>query len=126
MSKILVTGGAGFIGSHTCLSLLENNYDVVVIDSFINSSEISINRVEDLYDSRKLKENKIELFKGDVRCKDDLENIFQKSNSEEKPIKAVIHFAGLKSVSESLRSPLMYWDNNILGTINLLNGNAKK
>ena len=121
MSKILVTGGAGFIGSHTCLSLLENNYDVVVIDSFINSSEISINRVEDLYNSRKLKKNKIELFEGDVRCKDDLENIFQKSNSEEKPIKAVIHFAGLKSVSESLRSPLMYWDNNILGTINLLN-----
>tara|TARA_B100000073_G_scaffold346278_1_gene357307 strand:- start:3025 stop:4077 length:1053 start_codon:yes stop_codon:yes gene_type:complete len=125
MSTILVTGGAGFIGSHTCLSLLEHNYDVIVIDSFINSSPISIDRVRNIYDSKKLKDKKIELFKGDLRSIEDLEGVFDVFNSQGKPIKAVIHFAGLKSVSESFKNPLIYWDNNLLSTINLLNAMIK-
>ena len=79
MSKILVTGGAGFIGSHTCLSLLEKNYDVVVIDSLINSSSISLERVRRIYENREVKDKKIELIKGDLRSEKDLNNIFLRS-----------------------------------------------
>ena len=125
MSTILVTGGAGFIGSHTCLSLLENNYDVIVIDSFFNSSPISIDRVRRIYNSKKLNDKKIKLFCGDLRSIKDIEEVFDVYNSKGKPIKAVIHFAGLKSVSESFKNPLIYWENNLLSTINLLSAMHK-
>ena len=120
MSKILVTGGAGYIGSHTCLALLEKNYDVVVIDSFTNSSPVSLERVNKIYRTKAVNNRNIEVIKGDLRSKNDLQNIFNKSKKEGNPIIAVIHFAGLKSVRQSLDNPLAYWDNNVVGTINLL------
>ena len=116
MSKILVTGGAGFIGSHTCLKLLENNYKVIVVDSFCNSNPIVLKRVEKIYN----KNNCIEIYGFDLRDKNSLEDLFFKSASEGEHINSVIHFAGFKSVGDSMRNPLEYWDNNLISTINLL------
>lgn len=108
--KILVTGGAGYIGSHTCLALLEADYEVVVVDNLSNSSMHSMERVEELA-AKKLK-----FYKEDLLNEDGLSDIFAK----EKP-DAVIHFAGLKAVGESVAKPLWYYYNNITGTLNLLN-----
>ncbi|MDH5182542.1 MAG: UDP-glucose 4-epimerase GalE [Gammaproteobacteria bacterium] len=105
---VLVTGGAGFIGTHTCIELLENGYNVIVIDNLSNSSKISLDRV------RKITGNSIEFFHDDVRDKDALNKIFTNYD-----VGAVIHFAGLKAVGESVAKPLEYYDNNIGGTINL-------
>jgi UDP-glucose 4-epimerase len=107
--KILVTGGAGYIASHTDLELLNVGYDVVVIDNLCNSSPESIKRVE------KLTGKNIKFYENDIRDKDVLLNIFEREK-----IDAVIHFAGLKAVGESCEIPLAYYNNNIIGTINLL------
>lgn len=107
--KILVTGGAGYIGSHTCVQLLENGYDILVADNLINSSEESIRRVE------KITGRHIPFFKVDLCDEEALDNIFT-----EYPIHAVIHFAGLKAVGESVRLPLRYYENNLVSTLNLL------
>ena len=121
MRSILVTGGAGFIGSHTCLLLLEKGYIVFIIDSFINSSEKSIERVSAILKKQCINtEGRIFLIKGDLKKKCDIEKAFQMSFKFKKPIRSVIHFAGLKSVYDSVKDPLNYWDNNINGTINLL------
>ncbi len=106
--KILVTGGAGYIGSHTVVLLVEAGYEVVVFDNFSNSSRESLNRVE------KLVKTKIELIEGDIRSKSDLQKIFDAHK-----IESVIHFAGLKAVGESVEKPLKYYDNNVYGTVNL-------
>lgn len=106
---ILVTGGAGYIGSHTIISLLENNYNVIVLDNLCNSSFEAIKRVE------KITHKKINFYLGDVRDKSLLESIFC-----DHKINAVIHFAALKSVGESNRYPLDYYSNNLTGTLNLL------
>jgi UDP-glucose 4-epimerase len=105
---VLVTGGAGYIGSHTLISLIEAGYEVVVFDNFCNSSKESLKRVE------KIVEKKIALCEGDIRDKNDLQNAFDKFD-----IDSVIHFAGLKAVGESVEKPLEYYDNNIYGTIAL-------
>ena len=105
---ILVTGGAGYIGSHTCIALHEAGYDFVVFDNFCNSSRESIKRVE------KIIKKKIFLEEGDIRDKVALQRVFDKYN-----IDCVIHFAGLKAVGESVEKPLKYYDNNINGTISL-------
>lgn len=107
--KILVTGGAGYIGSHTCIELIENGYEVIVIDNFCNSSAESLNRVE------KITGKKVELYEGDIADRALLNEIFEKEN-----IDAVIHFAGLKAVGESVEKPLEYFINNISGTLVLL------
>ena len=107
--KILVTGGAGYIGSHTCTELLENNYEVVVIDNFSNSKKSVIESIE------KITGKKVYLYEGDVQDKELLEKIFK-----EHKIDAVIHFAGFKAVGESVKKPLMYYHNNLESTINLL------
>jgi UDP-glucose 4-epimerase len=107
--KILVTGGAGYIGSHTCVELLNSGFEVVVLDNFSNSSAASITRVE------KITGKKITLIEGDIRNTDDLESVFQTSS-----ISAVIHFAGLKAVGESVEQPLKYYDNNVNGTCTLM------
>lgn len=109
MTKVLVTGGAGYIGSHTCVELLNANFDVVVLDNFCNSKPISIQRVE------KITGKTITLIEGDVRDKDCLNSLF--SNHK---INAVIHFAGLKAVGDSVKNPLEYYDNNVTGSIALL------
>ncbi|AXC76704.1 UDP-glucose 4-epimerase GalE [Salmonella enterica subsp. arizonae serovar 63:g,z51:-] len=106
---ILVTGGAGYIGSHTIISLLENNYNVIVLDNLCNSSLESIKRVE------KITDKKIKFYLGDVRDKVFLESIFCDNK-----IDAVIHFAALKSVGESNNYPLDYYSNNVTGTLSLL------
>jgi len=107
--SILVTGGAGYIGSHTCIEMQNAGYDVIVIDNLDNSSEESLKRVE------KITGKKVKFYKEDVRDKAALRKIF-KENS----IEAVIHFAGLKAVGESVREPMMYYDNNLISTINLI------
>lgn len=106
---ILVTGGAGFIGSHTCVELLESGYKVTVIDNLSNSSQKSLNRVQKI-SSRSLTFHQIDLLD-----QPSLEHVFS-SNSFD----AVIHFAGLKAVGESVQKPLDYYQNNLTGTINLL------
>lgn len=106
---ILVTGGAGYIGSHTCVELLEAGYSVVVLDNLSNSSEESLRRVQ------KITGKTLEFVEGDIRSTDNLEAVFSRF-----PITAVIHFAGLKAVGESVSMPLHYYQNNVAGTLNLL------
>ena len=103
---ILVTGGAGYIGSHTVLLLLEAGYEVVVFDNFCNASQESLRRVE------KIVGKNIPFVEGDIRCSEDLDKAFT-----EYKISAVIHFAGLKAVGESVSEPLSYYDNNVNGTL---------
>jgi len=103
--KILVTGGAGYIGSHTCIELIESGYEVVVVDNLCNSSLESLKRVEKLTDSD------IPFHKVDVRDKQALTHVF-----EQYSIDGVIHFAGLKAVGESVQKPIEYYDTNVGGT----------
>lgn len=104
--KVLVTGGAGYIGSHTCLALLEAGYGVVVADSLVNSSATALKRVEELAG------RSLEFDQLDLRDRDGLEAVFAKGD-----IEAVIHFAGLKAVGESVAEPLSYYHNNLMGTL---------
>ena len=106
--KLLVTGGAGYIGSHTCVLLLEAGHEVTVIDNLCNSSAVALRRVQELA-GRPLR-----FVQGDVRSRDDL------AKALEGGIDAVIHFAALKAVGESCEKPLSYFDNNIGGTITLM------
>ncbi len=121
MKTILITGGAGFIGSHTCISLIKAGYKIVVADSFINSCEKSLYRVCEICNfSLNEISNIIKIFKVDIRDKDGLKNVFELSESVGFKIYGVIHFAGLKSVENSLEEPLKYWEVNVIGTINLI------
>ena len=123
MKKILVTGGAGFIGSHTCLVLLQKGYEIFVIDSFINSSRESLKNVLKIIDEDKNSSfsKKLHVFEGDIRNRELLDDIFNKSRSDGhgNGIKGVIHFAGLKAVEESVNNPFLYWKSNIFGSVNL-------
>ncbi len=119
--SILVTGGAGFIGSHACLYLLERGYEVYVIDSFINSSFNSLNRVKkilEISDYNCL--GKLNVFEGDLRNKLLLQSLFDDANKKGDSINSVIHFAGLKSVEESVLDPILYWECNVNSSIKLL------
>ena len=107
--QVLVTGGAGYIGSHTVLALLENKYDVIVYDNLTNSSIESIHRVE------KLSGKSVEFIEGDICDKEKLNRLFKQYQ-----ITAVIHFAALKAVGESAQIPLSYYQNNVHGTVCLL------
>lgn len=106
---ILVTGGAGYIGSHTCIELINAGYELVVYDNFSNSSNEAIRRVE------KIVGKNILLEEGDIRDRGSLNEVFTKYD-----IDSVIHFAGLKAVGESVELPLKYYDNNVNGTVVLL------
>lgn len=121
MTNILVTGGCGYIGSHTVLALLEKGNYVYIIDSLINSNLEVLNRLKGILDKKdqRLVKN-LKFFKGDLRNKNDIEKIFIYADENNKKIEAVIHFAGLKAVGESVKNPLMYWDSNLGGTMNLL------
>lgn len=105
---VLVTGGAGYIGSHTCIALHEAGFDFVVFDNLCNSSKESLSRVA------KLIGKNVNFIEGDIRCKTDLQQAFDNYN-----IDSVIHFAGLKAVGESVEMPLEYFDNNVSGTVTL-------
>ncbi len=107
--SVLVTGGAGYIGSHTCIAMIEAGYDVVVVDNLDNSCYESLVRVE------KIVGKKIKFYEEDVRDKDALRKIFS-----ENKIESVIHFAGLKAVGESVQLPIKYYDNNLISTLYLL------
>ena len=109
MAKILITGGAGYIGSHTAVELLNEGYEVVVYDNLYNSSEESIKRVEELTGKT------VKFYEGDILDADFLKTMF-----EMEKIDAVIHCAALKAVGESVRKPLEYYQNNITGTLTLL------
>jgi len=109
MKRILVTGGAGYIGSHTCVELIKKGYEVVAVDNYVNSSEESIKRVE------KITGKEVKIYNADVRNKSALDKIFT-----EQKIDWVIHFAGLKAVGESCAKPIEYYDNNLNGTLTLL------
>ncbi len=107
--KVLVTGGAGYIGSHTCVELLQTGYEVVVVDNFYNSKPAVLNRIKELT------QKTFTFYEADVRDKETLNKIFEKEH-----IDAVIHFAGLKAVGESVQVPLKYYDNNLISTLALL------
>ena len=106
--KVLVTGGLGFIGSHTVVELLNNSYEVIVIDNLSNSKLDVINKI------KKITNKIFKFYQGDVCDKENLEIVFRDNN-----VDAVIHFAGFKAVGESVEKPLMYYQNNIFSTINL-------
>ena len=108
--KILVTGGAGYIGSHTCVELLDAGYEVVIADNLDNASSKAVERIEQITGK------KVSFYEKDIRDEQAMQEIF----SNEKP-ECVIHFAGLKAVGESVEKPLEYYENNIGGTLNLLN-----
>ena len=107
--KILVTGGAGYIGSHTCVELLENNYEVCIVDNLMNSSRTVIGRIEELTGKKPA------FYEVDLLDKEKLNEVFD----TEKP-DAVIHFAGLKAVGESVSKPIEYYHNNLTGTLHLV------
>ncbi|MGN0438569.1 MAG: UDP-glucose 4-epimerase GalE [Lachnospiraceae bacterium] len=107
--KVLVTGGAGYIGSHTCVELLNAGYDVVVVDNLYNASEKSLERVKEITGKD------VTFYKADITDKATMNEVFDK----ETDISCVIHFAGLKAVGESVRKPLEYYQNNIGGTLTL-------
>ena len=107
--KILITGGAGYIGSHTALELLNEGYEVVVYDNLCNSSKESLKRVEELTGKH------ITFYEGDVMDEAALKEMFEKEN-----VDAVIHCAALKAVGESVQKPLEYYRNNITGTLTLM------
>lgn len=104
--KILVTGGAGYIGSHTCVELLNAGYEVVIVDNLYNSSQKAVNRIE------QITQKKVTFYKEDILNEAGLDDIFEKEN-----VDAVIHFAGLKAVGESVEKPMEYYTNNISGTL---------
>ena len=121
MKNILVTGGSGFIGSHTCLGLLEKNYEITILDSFFNSSLGCIEKIKEIAIKNNLCLDKsIKCIEGDIRNKSFLECLFNDYQKKGKSFSAVIHFAGLKSISESIFNPSEYWITNVLGTINLV------
>ena len=117
--RILLTGGSGFIGSHITLLLLERGFEVLLLDSYLNSSSKVTDRIKTYLSTKNLQYN-LETIKGDIRDNELLDNIFIESINKNKNIDTVIHLAGLKSVSDSLANPLEYWDVNVLGTMNLL------
>ena len=104
--SILVTGGAGFIGSHTCVELLNAGYQVVVVDNLYNASEKAVERVKEITGKD------LTFYKADIRDKEAMNAIFDKEE-----IESVIHFAGLKAVGESVQKPIEYYHNNITGTL---------
>ena len=122
MARLLITGGAGFIGSHTCLVLLKAGHDLLVLDNFSNSFPIAIDKVAELAELDTSTPNeRLRIQQGDIRDQDCLEALFSDAAEQGRPIEAVIHFAGLKAVGESVREPLRYWDVNVCGSWSLLN-----
>lgn len=109
MSKILITGGAGYIGSHTAVELLKNGEELVIVDNFSNSSPEVLEKI------KKITGKDFKFYELDLLDEEKLDNVFK-----ENKIEAVIHFAGLKAVGESVEKPIEYYHNNITGTLILL------
>jgi len=117
--RVLVTGGAGYIGSHTCLELLQAGHSVTVLDNFCNSHPESLKRVQSLSGRA------LTFVQGDIRDADLLRRLLDSGVSGQPAFDAVVHFAGLKSVGESVQQPLAYFDNNVSGTVCLLRAMAE-
>lgn len=115
MAKILVTGGIGYIGSHTCVELIEEGYEIVILDNFFNSNISVLEKIQTITGT------KPKFYECDILNQATLENVF----ASEKNIEAVIHFAALKAVGESVVKPLWYYENNVTGTLNLLKAMEK-
>jgi UDP-glucose 4-epimerase len=114
---ILVTGGAGFIGSHTCLVLLEAGHNLVVLDNFSNSSPEALRRVAELAGLQSPEQQaRLQVVEGDIRNQADLDRAFAAGTPAGGAIAGVIHFAGLKAVGESVQKPVLYWDVNLNGS----------
>ncbi len=108
--KILVTGGTGYIGSHTCVELLESGYEVIIVDNLVNSQKEVVDKIESITGK------KVKFYENDVCDKKALRKIFK----ENKGIEAVLHFAGLKAVGESVAQPIRYYENNLGSTLSLI------
>ena len=106
---ILVSGGAGYIGTHTCVELLQREYKVIILDNLYNSSEKAVDRI------REITGKAVKFYRVDMRDKEGVERVFQ----ENPDISALIHFAGLKAVGESVKKPMEYYGTNIGGLLNL-------
>ena len=120
MKNILITGGTGFIGSHTCLNFLEEDFNITIIDSLKNSSRNVLKGIKKILElSNNYDENKIKFYEGDIRNTAFLREVFLQAKNKGNPIDGVIHFAGLKAVGESVLNPILYWDVNVNGSINL-------
>ena len=121
MIRLLITGGAGFIGSHTCVALLEKGYEIISLDSYINSSPKVYEGILEIFKNKGINiNNKLKIIKGDLRDKDKVNEIFREAKRNDNPIGGVIHFAGLKSVAESVINPILYWEYNLISTLNLI------
>ena len=121
MKTILVTGGAGFIGSHVTLLLLEQGFKVIVFDSFVNSSKKALLSVlKILKKTNPSFQKNLFVHKGDLRNKKSVEDLFKKYIESKKSIDCVIHLAGLKDVADSFSRPFEYWETNFIGSLNLL------
>ncbi len=121
MKSVLVTGGLGYIGSHLSLRLLEEGYKVFVIDSLVNSSYETLNKIHSLISlEKKAPGKKLNFFQVDIRGIELIEKVFHKIYSNGGHLDGVIHLAGLKSVKESVLKPLDYWNTNVVGSLNLL------
>ncbi|MEZ5952940.1 MAG: UDP-glucose 4-epimerase GalE [Hyphomonas sp.] len=114
MTRVLVTGGAGYIGSHTCIELLARGYEPVIVDNFVNSSPVAIDRIQ------RLTNHALPWYEADIRDTDRMEEIMRLHD-----IEAVIHFAGLKAVGESTEKPLDYYSVNVMGTHSLVSAMLK-
>ena len=112
--RVLVTGGAGYIGSHTCVELLEAGHEVFVVDNLCNGHEVALDRVRGIFNCE------LQFMNTDIRDTNMLDKIFDRFKPE-----AVIHFAGLKAVGESVSDPLMYYDVNLGGSVSLLTAMSK-
>ena len=120
MRNLLITGGLGFIGSHTCIELINSGYQVYVVDSLVNSDLSNLERVKKVIKKKGGDSSKLKFFEGDICDKQFLKSVFENAYKNGNFIEGVIHFAGLKSVTKSIINPVDYWENNVVASINLI------